>query len=201
MNRFLGFFTATVLLIAALMILPIHGESGIYDNVIRLHVLAASDSEQDQANKLTVRDAVLKKADTLLKNADDRASAEQILRAALPELEAVAEAALRQCGATQSVRVELDHERYPTRRYEALAFPAGEYLSLRVMIGEAEGQNWWCVLFPPLCLSTSTAGRDNEAVCLSAGLTGEQYRVIADTQSTTYRLRFKILEVAEALFG
>lgn len=201
MNRFLGFFTAIVLLIAALMILPIHGESGIYDNVIRLHVLAASDSEQDQANKLTVRDAVLEKTQTLLKNVDSKEAAEEILRAALPDLEETARETLRQCGAENDVRVVLDRERYPTREYETLAFPAGEYLSLRVMIGEAEGQNWWCVLFPPLCLSSSTDGRDNETVCLSAGLTGEQYRVIADTESTTYRLRFKILEVAQALFG
>ena len=102
--------------------------------------------------------------------------------------------------AGDTVTVTLGQETYPTRQYERLAFPAGEYLSLRVMIGEAAGQNWWCVLFPPLCLSAA-AEQDTEAICLSAGLTGEQYRVIADTDSTTYKLRFKILEVAEALFG
>ena len=200
MKRFWGFFTAAVLLICALMILPIHGEAALYDNVIRLHVLANSDSEQDQANKLLVRDAVLKKTQTLLKNVDTREEAEAVLRGAIPALQAVAEDTLRELGAENTVTVTLGQETYPTRQYERLAFPAGEYLSLRVMIGEAAGQNWWCVLFPPLCLSAA-AEQDTEAICLSAGLTGEQYRVIADTDSTTYKLRFKILEVAEALFG
>ena len=200
MKRFLGFFMAAVLLIAAFLVLPIHGEAGIYDNVIRLHVLANSDSESDQALKLAVRDAVLEKTHTLLQNVDSRAQAEAVLQKHLPELEAAAVNALRQLGAENSVAVAMGQEHYPTRQYEQLAFPAGEYLSLRVMIGEAKGQNWWCVLFPPLCLSAASQ-QNTEAVCLSAGLSGEQYRVIADTDSTTYKLRFKILEVAESIFG
>lgn len=200
MKRFWGFFMAAAMLVAAFLILPIHGEAGIYDNVIRLHVLANSDSEADQAIKLTVRDAVTEKTQTLLQNVNNRAEAEAVLRQSLPLLEDTAREALRQAGSADAVAVTLSEERYPTRQYESLAFPAGEYLSLRVMIGEAEGQNWWCVLFPPLCLSAASA-QDTEAVCLSAGLTGEQYRVIADTGSTTYKLRFKILEVAEAIFG
>lgn len=200
MKRFLGFFTAMIFLCAALLILPIHGEAGLYDNVIRLHVLANSDSEGDQALKLTVRDAVLEKTQTLLQNVDSKEEAEAVLRANLKELEAVAVSTLRQAGAENGVTVTLTKEDYPTKQYESLAFPAGEYLSLRVMIGEAKGQNWWCVLFPPLCLSGATK-QDTEAVCLSAGLSGEQYRVIADTDSTTYKMRFKILEVAEAIFG
>ena len=200
MKRFLGFFMAAVLLAAAFMILPVHGESGIYDSVIRLHVLAESDSERDQALKLTVRDAVLEKAQTLLEKADTREEAEQILRASLPEIEATAEVALQEAGAPNTVAVTLGEEQYPTREYEQLAFPAGEYLSLRVMIGEARGQNWWCVLFPPLCLSAATTREESETICLSAGLTGEQYRLIADTDETKYKLRFKILEVAEEIF-
>ncbi|MBR6727070.1 MAG: stage II sporulation protein R [Clostridia bacterium] len=200
MKRFLGFFTAAVLLFCVFAVLPIHGEAELYDRVIRLHVLANSDSAEDQALKLTVRDAVLEKTQTLLENVDNKEDAEQRLRAAIPELEHVAQETLRTAGADNSVTVTLGRERYPTRQYEGLAFPAGEYLSLRVMIGESAGQNWWCVLYPPLCLSAASA-QDNEAVCLSAGLTGEQYRVIADTESTTYKLRFKILEVAESIFG
>ncbi|MBQ8358105.1 MAG: stage II sporulation protein R [Clostridia bacterium] len=200
MKRFWGFFMAAAMLVAAFLILPIHGEAGIYDNVIRLHVLANSDSEEDQAIKLTVRDAVTEKTQMLLQNVNSRAEAEAVLHQSLPLLEDAAREALRQAGSADAVAVTLSEERYPTRQYESLAFPAGEYLSLRVMIGEAEGQNWWCVLFPPLCLSAASA-QDTEAVCLSAGLTGEQYRVIADTDSTTYKLRFKILEVAEAIFG
>jgi stage II sporulation protein R len=182
--------------------LPVHGEAEIYDNVIRLHVLANSDSEEDQALKLTVRDAVLKKTKTMLENVDNREQAEAVLRQNLPVIEQTARDALRAEGAENGVTVELGHESYPTREYECLAFPAGEYLSLRVMIGEAEGQNWWCVLFPPLCLTAATAQseRETETVCLAAGLSGEQYRMIADTDETKYKLRFKILEVAEEFF-
>ena len=201
MKKWLGFFGAAVLLIAALAILPIHGEAGIYDNVIRLHVLANSDSEEDQALKLMVRDAVVKESERLLEGVGDRDAAERILRESLPDLKATAEQALASAGATAEVSVTLTEESYPTREYEQLAFPAGKYLSLRVMIGEADGKNWWCVLFPPLCLSAATDAREQEIVCLSAGLTGEQYRLIADTDSTKYKLRFKILEVAEELFG
>ena len=202
MKKWLGFLMAAVMLVAAFMILPIHGEAELYDNVIRLHVLANSDSEEDQALKLTVRDAVLKKTQTLLENVDSKEEAEAILRQDLPVIEQTARDALRAAGAENTVTVELGQESYPTREYERLAFPAGEYLSLRVMIGEAEGQNWWCVLFPPLCLTAATAQseQETEAVCLSAGLSGEQYRMIADTDETKYKLRFKILEVAEELF-
>ena len=203
MKRWLGFLMAAVMLITAFMILPIHGEAELYDNVIRLHVLANSDSERDQALKLTVRDAVLEKTRTLLENVDSKNHAEEILRQNLPVIEQTALAALRAAGADNTVTVKLDKELYPTREYENLAFPAGEYLSLRVMIGEAEGKNWWCVLFPPLCLTAATAQskQETETVCLSAGLTGEQYRMIADTDQTKYKLRFKILEVAEELFN
>ena len=203
MKKWLGFLMAAVMLVTAFMILPIHGEAELYDNVIRLHVLANSDSEEDQALKLTVRDAVLKKTKTMLENVDSREQAEMILRQNLPVIEQTARDALRAAGAENTVTVELGQESYPTREYERLAFPAGEYLSLRVMIGEAEGQNWWCVLFPPLCLTAASAKSDaeTEAVCLSAGLSGEQYRMIADTEETKYKLRFKILEVAEELFN
>ena len=189
---------AAVLLLGAFLILPIHGEAGIYDNVIRLHVLAESDSERDQALKLSVRDAVLAESEALLEGVTDRADAESVLRVSLPQIKEAAEAALGRAGAPNEVEVSLTREAYPRRTYEAVALPAGEYLSLQVKIGAAEGKNWWCVLFPPLCLSAATA--DREATCLSAGLTDEQYRLITESEGGRYKLRFKILEVAQALF-
>ena len=201
MKRAVGFFLAAMLLIAAFAILPIHGEAAVYDSVIRLHVLANSDSEGDQALKLTVRDAVLKKTQEILKGVTTRDQAEQILRENLEVIRQSAEACVRKGGSKDVVAVSLGEERYPTREYENLAFPGGEYLSLRVMIGEAQGQNWWCVLFPPLCLSAATTKREAEEIFLSAGLTEQQYRIITDSDNTKYKLRFKILEVAENLFN
>ena len=194
MKRTLGFFMAAMLLVAALLILPIHGEAAVYDSVIRLHVLANSDSEADQTLKLLVRDAVLGEAQMLLEGTKTREEAEAVLAQNLGGIEHAATACLRQNGSEDRVSVTLGEEKYPTRVYENLAFPSGEYLSLRVCIGQARGQNWWCVLFPPLCLSAATTKAEAEEVFLSAGLSEQQYRIITDSESTKYKLRFKILE-------
>ena len=194
MKRTLGFFMAAMLLVAALLILPIHGEAAVYDSVIRLHVLANSDSEADQTLKLLVRDAVLGEAQMLLEGTKTREEAEAVLAQNLGGIEHAATACLRQNGSEDRVSVTLGEEEYPTRVYENLAFPSGEYLSLRVCIGQARGQNWWCVLFPPLCLSAATTKAEAEEVFLSAGLSEQQYRIITDSESTKYKLRFKILE-------
>ncbi len=198
MRKWGAIFLSALLLIGAFSILPIHGEAQIYDSVIRLHVLANSDSEQDQALKLVVRDAVLSYTEPLLASLSSREEAQQALTGAIPQIEQVCERALRERGCNAPVCVSLTKEEYPRRTYESIALPAGEYLSLQVQIDEAQGQNWWCVLFPPLCMSA--ASTNSEVTCLSAGLTQEQYRLIADTDDTKYQLRFKILELAEQLF-
>ena len=195
MKRAFGFFLAAVLLMTAFAILPIHGEEEVYESVIRLHVLANSDSEEDQALKLLVRDAVLFDAQAILQDTKTCEEAEAVLTAHLDQLERTAAECLRQNGSADPVTVTLGEEEYPTRVYENLAFPSGEYLSLRVMIGEAAGQNWWCVLFPPLCLSAATTKHEAEEIFLSAGLTEQQYRIITDSDNTKYKLRFKILEL------
>lgn len=200
MKRILGFLCAVMLLCGAFMLLPVHGEREIYDSVIRLHVLANSDSDEDQRLKLLVRDEVLAATSELLKDVQTREQAAAVLRDHLGTLRAVAAHTLKKQGCDHAVSVSLGNESYPTREYEQLAFPAGEYLSLRVMIGEAEGQNWWCVLFPPLCLSAATTKAEAEEAFLAAGLTEAQYRIITDSNNGKYRLRFKILEVAGKLF-
>lgn len=199
MKKMLGFALASILLLAALLIAPVYAATGVYDGVIRLHVLANSDSEQDQALKLEVRDAILEDSEGLLDGVTTREEAAERIRAAIPRMEAVAKARLGELGCEADVCVTLDREDYPRRVYEDLALPAGEYLSLRVQIGEAAGQNWWCVLFPPMCLSAASAER--ESACLAAGLTEGQYRMITDTKGAQYKLRFKVVEVAEQLFG
>ncbi len=176
-------------------ILPVHGESEIYSNVLRLHVLANSDSEEDQALKLEVRDAVLAASESLLADCTSREEAISVVSANLPLLQAAAEEVIAGRGRCDPIRIELGEEVYPTRDYEAFCFPAGSYVSLRVLIGEGEGRNWWCVLFPPMCLSAASA--KNEDACVAVGLTGEQYRLITETDSPAYTVRFRILEVIE----
>ena len=195
---------AIVTLLIGLMVLsflPVHGEEEIYDTVVRLHVLANSDSEEDQALKLRVRDAVLDATSPLVKDCTSQEEAVEILSAHIPDLESAAAAVIRQEGYDYPVTVLLGEEEYPTRIYESCAFPAGTYVSLRVCIGNAEGQNWWCCLFPPLCLSAATAKQDNEDAFIQVGLTKDQYGIITETGKTKYKVRFKILEVIEDWFG
>ena len=190
--------TLTVcLLILVFSILPVHGESELYDNVLRLHVIANSDSEEDQALKLKVRDAILAESEVLLEDCQTRDEAIAAVREHLPELEAAARQTMLANDCHDSVHAELGEEVYPTRNYESFCFPSGNYLSLRIVIGEGEGQNWWCVLYPPMCLSAASAKDAQEDAYISVGFTGEQYRVITETDTPRYRARFRILEAME----
>ena len=205
MCRYQRILTAGIILLFVLglfSMLPIHGEQEIYESVVRLHVLANSDTEEDQALKLMVRDEVLRVSAPLLKDCKSREQAEQILGAHADEIADAAQAVVQAQGYDYPVSVLLGKEDYPTRTYENCCFPSGTYVSLRVCIGEAEGQNWWCVLFPPLCLSAASAEDDdsNEEAFISVGLTGEQYKVITETDNVKYRIRFKILESVQDLF-
>ena len=200
-NRLAVGIVVLLLSLMALSFLPVHGEQEIYDTVVRLHVLANSDSEADQALKLTVLDAVLAATAPLVENCTTRAEAIETLNTHLADLEAEAEAVIAAEGYDYPVTVLLGEEEYPTRTYESCAFPAGTYVSLRILIGEGEGQNWWCCLFPPLCLSAATAKEDNEDAFVQVGLTKDQYGIITETGKTKYKVRFKILEVIEDWFG
>ena len=198
-KRLLIAIVATLCLLLFIGLLPVHGEAEIYDSVIRLHVLANSDSEEDQALKLKVRDALLEVTVPLLGDCDDREKAEELIRENLELLRSVALETVRENGSDDDVTVSLSRERYPRKSYEAFCFPGGEYLSLRVCIGEAEGQNWWCCLFPPLCLGSATASDDDaEESFVSVGFTPSQYKVITETEKPVYKVRFKLLEL---LFG
>jgi len=182
-----------------LSFLPVHGEEQIYDSVIRLHVLAVSDTEEDQAVKLTVRDHVLKQITPILEGVTDRAQAEKYIKAYLEELEINLCAFMEENGRTEKVQLYFTEEMYPTRVYDAFSLPAGEYLSLRVVLGEGKGQNWWCVLFPSVC--SRFAMQDTETLYREAGFTPEQYRMITHTDKMQYRVRFRLLEILEELFA
>lgn len=175
--------------------LALRAQEQLSDRVVRLHVLANSDGEEDQALKLKVRDRVLARATELLTQAKNRAEAESLLREALPELETLAVRELRANGCDYPVRAELTDTEFPTRAYDGFTLPAGEYLALRVMIGEGAGRNWWCVVFPPLCTAASA---DVPAAALAAGLTEEQVGLITE-EDRGYVLKFKSVEWWQAL--
>lgn len=124
--------------------------------VVRLHVLANSDTAEDQALKRKVRDAVIDYMRPYMLASANKIQAEQILCEQLPIVQEIAQQIVRDSGYNHPVRVELGQHLFPTRTYGDLSLPAGNYQALRVLIGNAEGQNWWCVLFPPLCFVDAT---------------------------------------------
>lgn len=190
-KRLLIFALCIIALVSILGLLPIHGESDLYKSVVRLHVLANSDSDADQALKLKVRDAILDEGGYLFKNCTTQAEAQNAITKNLNAIQAIAKNTIAAEGFNYDVKVILKNEEYPTKNYESCCFPSGEYLSLQVLIGDAQGQNWWCVLFPPMCMSAASNGREAFA---QVGLTGEQYNVITQTENPKYKVRFKLLE-------
>lgn len=178
-------------------VLPVHGEEKIYSDMIRLHVIAASDSEEDQAVKLLVRDAVLEVVESSIENVDNQEEAVAAIEAANDAISTAAKSVLEREGFDYPISVELGLENYPERVYEGFTLPAGQYTSLRVIIDGGEGQNWWCVLYPPLC---TTAAEEREQVFITAGFTEEQYKTITETRGVKYKVKFKILEVLSSLF-
>ena len=184
---------AALLLLAAFLTtgaLALQTEQELSDKVVRLHVLANSDSEEDQALKRKVRDRILAYTEPLLEGAPSRLEAEGLLRGQLLELERIAGEEIAANGYDYAVSVRLEDTMFPTREYEGFTLPAGKYLALRVVIGEGAGQNWWCVVFPPLCAAAS-AEVPQEA--LAAGLTSSQVGLITE-ENTGYVLKSKLIE-------
>ena len=195
-KRILTLSVLAAMLLLLVGLLPVHGEEEIHNKVVRLHVLANSDSEEDQAVKLEVRDAILEVTVPLLQDCQTREEAVACLKENRTLLTETAQAVLRREGFDDAVHIEMGIEEYPTRTYDSLCFPAGEYISMRVCLGKGEGQNWWCCLFPPLCLGAATVKEEvAEDACISVGFTPTQYKIITESDQPVYRARFKILEL------
>jgi len=189
-----------MLLLAAFLAsgaLALQTEQELSDKVVRLHVLANSDSEEDQALKLKVRDRLLAYVEPILEAASDRHEAEALLRGQLLELERVAEEEIRASGYVYGVDVRLEDTMFPTREYEGFTLPAGKYLALRVLIGEGAGRNWWCVVFPPLC---AAAAEEVPETALAAGLSFSQVGLITE-ENSGYILKSKLVEFWGELQG
>lgn len=192
-KKIIGALALFVLMAGALTAFDLAADAkAIYEGTVRLHVLANSDSEEDQALKLEVRDALLCEMDALIESsqASDAASAEEALNGHLDDFQSIAEQVIAERGYEYPVEIVLTKEYYETRTYEDFSLPAGEYSSLQVKIGSAEGQNWWCVLFPPLCTSVASA----EEELAETGFSKRQVQLLTDSESPTYRVKFKTLE-------
>ena len=181
---------------------PNRDEAAIYDDVLRLHVIARSDSDEDQAVKLEVRDAVLTYTSQKLGECETFDEAYHAAEDMLGGIKDAAASCLSECGYDYPVTVSLSRETYPRRYYSGAVLPAGEYNSLRVMLGDAEGHNWWCVLFPTVCTGFASVKTDKTSAyrdeSIPAGLTPGEYRMIRGAESgVRWKIKLRILEILE----
>lgn len=167
------------------------------DKTLRLHVVANSDTDADQAQKLRVRDAVLGAVGALTDGCSSRAEAEQALGAGLERVQAAAQSVLDAEGCDLPVRVSLEDQRFGTRTYDTFTLPAGTYRALCVRIGAAQGHNWWCVVFPTLC--TTASGEETARIAAAGGFDADETELVTDADG--YVLRFKLLEWLDELFS
>ena len=197
-------FCACVLITSCFCVfMPVNGEQEIYQNIIRLHVLANSDSKHGQDLKLEVRDYILDDIAALTKNCKDSQEAAGKIQKNLNLIEQKAKEFLKSNGSDYNITAALSKEIYPERKYtgsngDDYYFPSGKYQSLRIIIGEGNGKNWWCVLFPPLCLSGSKTKIEDELAV--AGYSNEQINILKKDKGGKYEIRFKILELLADLF-
>ena len=166
--------------------------TGVRESVVRLHILANSDSDEDQTLKLKVRDAVVEAAAGWLDSAEDAQEARALASARLSELKAIAQRTVTDAGYDYPVDATLCTMYFPTRQYDTITLPAGVYEAVRFTIGAGEGKNWWCVVYPPIC-----AGAAMDRKTLSDVLDGDQVAVVMD--AARFAVRFKVVEWWEKL--
>ena len=164
----------------------------IRESVFRLHVLANSDSQEDQALKLRVRDRILLESEHLMDGVSSREQAEQIVKQHLPELEAAAKDEIQRQGYDYPVEIRLENTYFNTRQYDTVTLPAGQYDALRVLIGSGEGHNWWCVMFPPMCLPAAEDPKQIEDV-----LSPQETDIVEGGEQ--YEVKFKVVEWFEEI--
>lgn len=166
------------------------------ESVFRLHVIANSDSKEDQDLKYKVRDSILEYINEL---ALDCSSKDEVIALATEKQEAlhdIAKKVIEENGYDYDVNISIGNFEFPTKTYGDISFPAGNYDALRVEIGEAGGQNWWCVMFPPLCFVDVTSGvvPDESKETIKENLNDEEYDLISDTESPTIKFKFSLIE-------
>lgn len=177
---------------------------GYKDKLIRFHVLANSDTEEDQALKLKVRDAIINYLQPMLKESKSLEESEKIILSEKENIKVVGENIINENGYNYEVDVKLEYTNFPAKQYSNIVLPAGEYKALRILIGEGAGKNWWCVMFPPLCFVDENNGVIDKKTDekLKKILTEEEYDLIAEDsieKTKNVKLKFKVVEIIESL--
>ena len=170
------------------------------DSVFRLHIIANSDSSADQELKLKVRDKIIEYMNTLTSNSSDKKDVISIVNNHLDSFKEIALNTIKENGYNYDVNIEIGNFNFPTKTYGDISFPAGNYDALKIEIGDAIGQNWWCVLFPPLCFVNSSTGvvPDDSKNTLKENINSESYEIISEgnksKNTSDIKIKFKIIE-------
>ena len=181
-----------VAVIAAAM--PTETEAAIYEDTVRLHILANSDSESDQAIKYEIRDLVLEKYSSRLSEVKSAEDAKEKAEEILTDIENEVNIHLGMLGVDYTASIDIGKEWYDTRKYDDFTLPKGIYTSLIIKLGNAEGQNWWCVMYPPMCLGIATEKGEKDDALID--YSNEETRLISDGE---YQIKFKLLEIASEI--
>ena len=173
----------------------------ISESVFRLHVIANSDSEEDQNLKYIVRDNLIKYMNTLTQNMSTKDDAIKIAKEHEQDFRDIAIKTIRENGYDYNVKVEIGNCYFPTKYYGDISFPAGYYDALKVEIGESAGQNWWCVMFPPLCFVDMSTGivPDESKQTIKEQLSEEEYAIINEKNNPNINFKFKLIELFSKL--
>ena len=168
----------------------------ISESVFRLHVIANSDSKEDQDLKYKVRDSLLEYMNNICKNCSSKEEAISLVEKNKENFKKIAEDTIKSEGYSYTVNINVGNFKFPTKTYGDISLPAGFYDALRVEIGEAKGQNWWCVMFPPLCFVDISSGivPDESKETMKENLSNEEYALISDDSNTQIQFKFKLLE-------
>ena len=169
----------------------------ISNSVFRLHVIANSNSEKDQNLKYIVRDNLLEYMNSLCSNCSSKEDAITLAQKHINEFKNIATETIKKEGYSYNVTVEIGNFEFPTKTYGDISLPAGYYDALRVKIGEAKGQNWWCVMFPPLCFVDVTSGvvPEDSKNLLKENLSDEEFTLISDNSNSEINFKFKLFEI------
>lgn len=172
----------------------------IANNVFRLHVIANSDSEEDQKLKYIVRDSILSYVNGILENINNKEDVALTINNHIDEIKNIAQQAVYNEGFTYDVEIEVGNFKFPTKTYGNISFPPGLYDALRVKIGNASGKNWWCVMFPPLCFVDVSSGivPEDSKELMESNLSSEDYALVSSSKNTT-KIKFKVVEVLQNL--
>lgn len=199
MNNFKRFFLIFLLLIFFIFFSIFSYaktvSTDLENNIFRLHILANSNSTEDQSLKLKIRDNIINYLENLCINCNSKSEYISIIEKNIKNLKAITTQTIIENGYNYSINIEIGNFYFPTKHYGNISYPAGFYDGLKIKIGEAEGQNWWCSLFPPLCFTDISSGiiDDNTRKNLENNISSEEFSIIT-SNNTIYKIKFKLIE-------